>query len=211
MLWTADNATMRADGSPLFWTADGLFPAGGAPSVVGMYYYDAQLAILDASMLIAPPVFVPSNAVLPGYVISQSILPGTVVPTQAQMSITVSALRVIQPPLVLQLASQPVFGSQVLTTESGVIITTEGGVAIKTEGGIGQTGTVTVLVAEPAAAVPVSYAWSWAAGGANITINSPNSASTTFTSSSPGSSGIAQCVVTDNWGATGTLYVGVHS
>jgi beta-lactam-binding protein with PASTA domain len=68
------------------------------PNVVGMYYYDAQLAILNASLLTAPPVWVLAPTVLPGYVTSQSIAAGNPVTLQALMSITVSGFPVINQP-----------------------------------------------------------------------------------------------------------------
>jgi beta-lactam-binding protein with PASTA domain len=67
------------------------------PDVVGQYYYDAQLAILAAGMLIAPPVWSLSE-VSPGYVIAQSLAAGTLVNPQTQMTITVSGFPVINQP-----------------------------------------------------------------------------------------------------------------
>jgi beta-lactam-binding protein with PASTA domain len=68
------------------------------PDTVGMFYYDAQLAILDAGLLIAPPNLVISSLVLPQYVISQSLKEGTQVAQQTPMTITVSAFTVVQQP-----------------------------------------------------------------------------------------------------------------
>ena len=68
------------------------------PNVVGLYYYDAQLAILDASLRIAPPIFVLSSTVLPGYVISQSLVAGSQVNAQQQMTITVAGFQVVNQP-----------------------------------------------------------------------------------------------------------------
>lgn len=68
------------------------------PNVVGKYYYDAQLAILQAGLLIQPPVFVINNSVNPGYVISQSLVAGTQVSPQTAMSIVVSGFQVVNQP-----------------------------------------------------------------------------------------------------------------
>ena len=68
------------------------------PNVVGKFYYDAQLALLQAGLLIAPPNWVLSSTVLPQYVISQSIAAGTVITPQTQVSINVSAFSVINQP-----------------------------------------------------------------------------------------------------------------
>lgn len=68
------------------------------PNVVGKFYYDAQLALLQARLLIASPVFVLSSTVLPQYVISQSIAPGSQVAEQTQVTITVSGFKVIMQP-----------------------------------------------------------------------------------------------------------------
>lgn len=68
------------------------------PNVVGLFYYDAQLAILDAGFLIGPPIWALSGTVLPQYVISQSIPAGTLVSNQTQILITVSGFPVINQP-----------------------------------------------------------------------------------------------------------------
>lgn len=71
------------------------------PNVVGEYYYDAQLAILQAGMLIQPPKFVVDTAVNPGYVIAQSLVAGTQVNPQTPMTITVSGFLVTNQPGVI--------------------------------------------------------------------------------------------------------------
>lgn len=68
------------------------------PNVVGKFYYDAQLALGQARLLIAPPIFVLSSTVKPQYVISQSIAAGSVVAEQTQVTITVSGFTVIMQP-----------------------------------------------------------------------------------------------------------------
>jgi beta-lactam-binding protein with PASTA domain len=68
------------------------------PNVVGMFYYDAQLALLDAGFLIDQPLWALSTTVKPQYVISQSLAPGTQVTTQTQILITVSGFPVINQP-----------------------------------------------------------------------------------------------------------------
>ena len=68
------------------------------PNVVGEYYYDAQLNILDAGFWIAPPVFVLSATVIPGYVISQSVPAGTRTPNLEQITITVAGFPVTNQP-----------------------------------------------------------------------------------------------------------------
>jgi hypothetical protein len=68
------------------------------PNVVGMFYVDALLAINNARLLIAPPVWVISSTVLPQYVISQSIAAGTLVNEQTQVTITVSGFTVVMQP-----------------------------------------------------------------------------------------------------------------
>ena len=67
------------------------------PNVVGLYYYDAQLAILNASLLTAPPVWVLAAAD-PGYVTAQSLAAGATVNQQTQMTITVSGFPVVNQP-----------------------------------------------------------------------------------------------------------------
>ena len=71
------------------------------PNVVGKFYYDAQLALLDAGFLIAPPQFVLSSTVLPQYVISQSLPAGTHATQQIQVTITVSGFPVVNQPGVI--------------------------------------------------------------------------------------------------------------
>lgn len=73
-------------------------PTTIVPDVVGLYYFDAQLAILDAALLTATPNLALSTTVLPGYVISQSLTPGTTVNQQTQMTIVVSGFTVLQQP-----------------------------------------------------------------------------------------------------------------
>lgn len=68
------------------------------PNVVGKFYYDAQLALGQARLLIAPPIFVLSTTVKPQYVISQSIAAGSVVAEQTQVTITVSGFTAIMQP-----------------------------------------------------------------------------------------------------------------
>jgi beta-lactam-binding protein with PASTA domain len=68
------------------------------PNVVGKFYYDAQLALLDAGFLIAQPSFALSNTVLPQYVISQSIAAGTQFTQQTQVTIVVSGFSVTNQP-----------------------------------------------------------------------------------------------------------------
>ena len=60
------------------------------PNVVGMYYYDAQLALLEAGIRTAPPNIVIAPGVNPGYVTAQSLVAGTPVTGQPQCIITVS-------------------------------------------------------------------------------------------------------------------------
>jgi beta-lactam-binding protein with PASTA domain len=68
------------------------------PNVVGEYYYDAQLNILDGGFWIALPVFVLSATVLPGYVISQSIPANTTTQVLQQIVITVAGFPVTNQP-----------------------------------------------------------------------------------------------------------------
>jgi beta-lactam-binding protein with PASTA domain len=68
------------------------------PNVVGKFYYDAQLALLDAGFLTAQPTFALSNTVLPQYVISQSIAAGTQFTQQTQVTIVVSGFSVTNQP-----------------------------------------------------------------------------------------------------------------
>lgn len=62
------------------------------PNVVNKYYYDAQLAILDARLLIAPPKYVLAPQVVPGIVLTQSLAAGAIEREQTQMTITVASL-----------------------------------------------------------------------------------------------------------------------
>lgn len=92
------------------------------PNVIGLDYISAQLAILDAGMLIQPPTFVVTSsliqtadqatptadsstptadaggvpAVLPTYVTNQSLTAGTVVGAQVPLGITVSGYVSVQ-------------------------------------------------------------------------------------------------------------------
>jgi hypothetical protein len=63
------------------------------PNVLGMFYYDAQLAILEAGFRIAPPNFVAPVASptvpFPQYVVAQSIPGGAFIAVQTQITITV--------------------------------------------------------------------------------------------------------------------------
>jgi beta-lactam-binding protein with PASTA domain len=68
------------------------------PNVIGRFYYDAQLVLLQAGFLIASPTWVLSSTVLPQYVISQSIAAGTQFTQQTQVTITVSGFTVINQP-----------------------------------------------------------------------------------------------------------------
>lgn len=68
------------------------------PNVVGKFYYDAQLAILQAGLFIAPPTWVLSTTVNPQYVISQSLTAGIQVTPQTLLSIVVSGFSVLQQP-----------------------------------------------------------------------------------------------------------------
>lgn len=68
------------------------------PNVVGKFYPDAQLALLQAGFLIAQPTFVLSSTVLPQYVISQSIAAGAQFTQQTQVAIVVSGFSVLQQP-----------------------------------------------------------------------------------------------------------------
>jgi len=68
------------------------------PNVVGKFYSDAQLALGQARLLIAPPVFVLSATVKPQYVISQSMAAGLLVAEQSQVIITVSGFTAIVQP-----------------------------------------------------------------------------------------------------------------
>lgn len=68
------------------------------PNVVGKFYYDAQLAILQAGLFIAPPTWVLSTTVIPQYVISQSLTAGALVTPQTQMTIVVSGFSVLVQP-----------------------------------------------------------------------------------------------------------------
>jgi hypothetical protein len=97
------------------------------PNLVGLFYYDAQLAINDAGLLIAPPIWVltsppapprsdfafgisgfgvgsfgvtplPPPGVLPQYVVSQSIPAFTQLTQATQVTITVSGFTAINQP-----------------------------------------------------------------------------------------------------------------
>jgi hypothetical protein len=70
------------------------------PNVVGKFYYDAQLAILQAGFFIAQPVwgFSPPPAPDPQYVYAQSIAPGTQFPQPVQIIINVQGFPVVNQP-----------------------------------------------------------------------------------------------------------------
>jgi beta-lactam-binding protein with PASTA domain len=78
-----------------------VIPAGSVavPDLIGMFYYDAQLAILEYGLRINTPVWVlPPPGVNPQYVTAQSIAPGTVVAVQTQVTITVAGFTVVNQP-----------------------------------------------------------------------------------------------------------------
>lgn len=64
------------------------------PNVIGKYYYEANLALLQAGLLIAFPTFVLSSTVLPGYVTAQSLASGTIVGPQTLVTLTASGFSV---------------------------------------------------------------------------------------------------------------------
>jgi eukaryotic-like serine/threonine-protein kinase len=68
------------------------------PNVIGMLYSDAQLALGNARLLIASPVWALSATVKPQYVISQSISAGSQVAEQTQVTIVVSGFSVTNQP-----------------------------------------------------------------------------------------------------------------
>jgi beta-lactam-binding protein with PASTA domain len=68
------------------------------PNVVGKFYYDAQLALLQAGFLIDVPTFVLSSTVNPQYAISQSVAAGTTFTQQTLITITVSGFSVTNQP-----------------------------------------------------------------------------------------------------------------
>jgi len=67
-------------------------PTGNVPNVVGLYFYDAQLAILFSGLFIGPPVYAHSDTVVPGVVMSQSPVAGRpyIIGEPYQVLITVS-------------------------------------------------------------------------------------------------------------------------
>jgi len=65
-------------------------PTLTVPNVVGKYFYDAQLALLQAGFLIGQPTYQPSASIIPGIVISQSVSAGSTFTTQWQVLIVVS-------------------------------------------------------------------------------------------------------------------------
>jgi hypothetical protein len=74
------------------------------------------------------------------------------------------------------------------------------------------TGTTSVSASGGSA--PYTYAWTWQSGGVGISINSPNSAATSFTASGLNASGetrsgVAICTVTDSLGQQATCTVSV--
>lgn len=64
------------------------------PNVLGEYYYQAQLDLLQARCLIDLPTFVNAPGVVPGIVTGQSLPGGTVVPDQTRITLTVSGFLV---------------------------------------------------------------------------------------------------------------------
>jgi beta-lactam-binding protein with PASTA domain len=69
-------------------------PTTLVPNVVGKFYIDAQLAILNAGLLIALPSWALSSTSSPQFVISQSLAAGSRVNQQTQMTIVVSGFPV---------------------------------------------------------------------------------------------------------------------
>ena len=65
------------------------------PDVTGLFYYDAQLKLLQAGLCIGQPVWQLATHVGNEYVISQSIPGGTVVPNQTQVDIVVANYAIV--------------------------------------------------------------------------------------------------------------------
>lgn len=95
-----------------------------------------------------------------------------------------------------------------MTNMLGEDMTTQGGVDMTTIAGYASPLVILVI---PAWVTVESVQWSWLSGGANITIDSPNSIATFFSSLVPLSFGLAQAVVTNTLGgqATATVVVSV--
>lgn len=75
-------------------------PGLTVPNVVGLYFYDAQLAILQAGFWINTPVEVDAPGEVLGIVLTQSIAPGSFFLLPQQITITVAAYLSPLPPLI---------------------------------------------------------------------------------------------------------------
>lgn len=108
----------------------------------------------------------------------------------------------------LTAAPSPLLLSEVsadLLTEAGGDLLTEAGGQLLSQ----QTTYVGVAVASvPNWVIIDSVLWSWASGGAGITINTPTSLAAIFAATTS-ASGVAQCVITNSLGATAKVLVSV--
>jgi hypothetical protein len=112
-------------------------------------------------------------------------------------------------------------GLDIETESTGNVLFTEAGVDLITEPG--YLGLAEVLLPSwvwptPATTDPLqqgiyvtSVLWSWFSGGTNISIDNPTALQTYFQTLSPGSSGVAQCVITNSLGAVATVNLTVHN
>lgn len=95
ILGTAQGTIANLTQQSFTWSIGAMSPnATGAtltvPNVVGMYVYDAQLAILQAGFFIWPPVPVQNASVPLGTVLTQSPSAGTIYPIAAQVPVVIT-------------------------------------------------------------------------------------------------------------------------
>jgi hypothetical protein len=119
--------------------------------------------------------------------------------TYVQINLTFPA-SVSPSPLLLTLATFPV-----LDDPAGLNVLDENGLQVQGESV--YIGLAVIVL--PGWVIPTSYAWSWASGGAGITIDDPTQPQTYFQSLTAGHSGIAQCVITDSLGGVATVTLSV--
>jgi hypothetical protein len=95
--------------------------------------------------------------------------------------------------------------SELVTELTGDEIITETGSELTTE----QSYLAFVVAQVPGWIVPVSFAWSWASGGAGVYIDSPDEVGTYVQTLNSGATGVLQCTVVDELGDVATATVEV--
>jgi hypothetical protein len=162
----------------------------------GSYTYAWTWASGGTGITINSPSAMSTSFTASGLTLGQGVS-GTALCTVTDTVTTHTATAVLPVSLERAPAVAAVASPTALTTQGGNATITTGPTTVSASGGSGV----------------YTYAWTWQSGGANITIASPTTASTTFVGSgltpSTTYSGTALCTVTDSYGQTGTVTVAV--